>query len=636
MPMCGICGQIDLNSDGAGLQALRAMSAAIARRGPDDAGLRMVRTGDGGPQAALGHQRLAILDLSSEGRQPMSNEDGTIWLTYNGEIYNFRELRRELEAKGHRFRSRTDTEVIIHLYEEEGIEAAGRLEGMFAFGLWDDRRKRLWLCRDRIGIKPLVYGWNGRRLRFASEMKALLAAPGCRREIDPEALMLYLAFNYVPAPLTIFREIRKLEPGCSLLLENGEPRLSRFWTLPQNPVDPDEAASNPFRQRLVDALFEAVSGCMLADVPVGAFLSGGIDSGIVVALMARLSARPVETFTIGLADSGFHDETERARRVASMYGTNHHEIRIRQADMLDLLPEVLAAIDEPFGDSSILPTYLVSQETRRHVKVALSGDGGDELFGGYRCYLGEYWRERYRRVPALLRESVIEPLVAGLPDSRETRGGDVLRRLKKFFRANRGAFDERLLALKEVFPAPMRRRLVAGSEPGCDPALAWVRQLLGRSAGDRINRMLATDLIDSLPGDMLFKVDLASMRHSLEVRVPLLDHKVAELAFQIPGAAKLRRGVTKSFLKDTFRDFLPPGHARLPKAGFEIPIGRWLRTDLRFLVENYLSEERVRDQGLFDFAVVEELVRLHERRLTDTSWMLWNLIVFNKWHETYM
>ena len=394
--------------------------------------------------------------------------------------------------------------------------------------------------------------------------------------------MLYLAFNYVPAPLTMFKGVRKLEPGCSLVLENGNLSVSRYWSLPHSAHNAGPVGTGRMQQRLVEALSEAVSGCMLADVPVGAFLSGGIDSGIVVALMARASSRPVKTFTIGFADDGLYDETERARRVAAMYGTEHHEFRVRQRDMLEALPEVLGALDEPFGDSSAIPTYLISRETRRHVKVALSGDGGDELFAGYRSYLGEYWRARYLMVPALLSESIIEPAIAALPDSRETRLGEFLRRAKKFIRSTRGPFDERLLALKEVFPAATRQKLMAGRNGGSDPALAWVRTLLERCAGDPINRMLGTDLIDSLPGDMLTKVDLMSMTNSLEVRVPLLDHRVVELAFEIPGSEKLQRGVTKRVLKETFRGPAAPRphaaaevrlrnpHQSLAPDGFEV------------------------------------------------------------------
>jgi asparagine synthase (glutamine-hydrolysing) len=636
--MCGICGIISRDGRLFEPAALKAMGEAIERRGPDDSGIFIRPNGaavDSGVRVGLGHQRLSIIDLSPAGRQPMGNEDGTIWLTYNGEIYNYKDLRRELEGKGHRFRSDSDTEVVIHLYEEEGLDAVKRFNGMFAFGLWDEKKQRLWLCRDRVGIKPLVYSWNGTHLLFASEIKALLADPTVDKELDHEALMLYLAFNYVPAPLTMFRGIRKLEPGCSLTLENGTLAVSRYWSLPQLPESPDPADVGRLQRRLVDTLSAAVAGCMLADVPVGAFLSGGIDSGIVVALMARLSAQPVKTFTIAVDDDPRFDESLAARRVADMYRTEHHEIRVRQRDMLDVLPDVLESFDEPFADSSAIPTYLVSRETRRHVKVALSGDGGDELFAGYRSYLAEYWRARYRMVPAFLRESIIEPVIAALADSRETRIGETLRRAKKFIRATHGPFDERLLALKEVFPAPTRQTLLAGRDGEIDPALAWVRHLLSRSSGDAINRMLATDLIDSLPGDMLTKVDLMSMANSLEVRVPLLDHHVVELAFEIPGPEKLRRGITKHVLKETFKDLLPTGHTRQPKSGFEIPISRWLRTDLSFMVDRYLSEERIRDQGIFDVAVVQDLVRSHRQAKTDTSWMLWNLIVFQQWHESY-
>jgi asparagine synthase (glutamine-hydrolysing) len=633
--MCGICGHIDLLNRPVPEDRIRGMCAALTARGPDDVGLHLEGVPADGLHLGLGHRRLSIIDLSSSARQPMTNEDGTIRLTYNGEIYNYKELRRELEARGHRFHSDSDTEVVIHLYEEEGVEAVRRLNGMFAFGLWDERRRRLWLCRDRIGIKPLVYSWDGDRLLFASEIRALLTDPAVDRALDREALMLYLAFNYVPAPRTMFAGIRKLEPGCSLVLEGGRVEISRYWGLPDPAEEAEMVDPGRLRGRLVELLSEAVAGCMLADVPVGAFLSGGVDSGIVVALMARLSSAPVKTFTIGFAGDGLYDETEGARRVAAMYGTEHHEFRIRQHDMLDALPEVLGASAEPFADSSAIPTYLVARETRRHVKVALSGDGGDELFGGYRSYLAEGLRARYHRVPALLRESVIEPVIAALPDSRESRVGETLRRVKKFIRAARGPVDERLLALKEIAPAHVRSRLLKGGGHGPDPALIWVRHLLGRSPGDAVNRMLGTDLIDSLPGDMLTKADLMSMAHSLEVRVPLLDHRVVELAFRIPGAEKLRGGVTKRVLKEACEGLLPPGHTRRPKAGFEIPISRWLRTDLGFLVDRYLSEDRIRDQGIFEADVVQDLVRSHRQAKTDTAWALWNLIVFQKWHESH-
>jgi asparagine synthase (glutamine-hydrolysing) len=614
------------------------MGESLNRRGPDARGdvvLPVDNRAEHGVQVGLGHSRLSVIDLSEAARQPMSNEDGTLWLTYNGEIYNFRQLRAELSAKGHRFRSDSDTEVILHLYEEHGPAAVERLNGMFAFALWDDRRRRLWLCRDRLGIKPLVYCRMGETLWFASEIKALLTDPALPRELDYEALKLYLAFNYVPAPLTMFTGLRKLEPGCSLFFENGELTGSRYWAPAGSSSKQEKVDLAWLQTSLRQTLSRAVSDCMIADVPLGAFLSGGVDSGIVVALMARQSRRPVKTFTIGFAEDGRLDETAAAKQLAAMYGTEHHEFRISQRDMLDVLPGVLGALDEPFADSSAIPTYAVSREIRKHVTVALSGDGGDELFGGYRSYLGEYWRQRYRWIPALLRKSLIEPVVERIPDSRETRLGEALRRAKKFIRATQGKFEERLLALKEVFPAAVRRKLLAADDGRLDPALAWVRRLVERGSGDGINRMLWTDVVDSLPSDMLTKVDLMSMHHSLEVRVPLLDHRVAEIAFQIPGTYKLHRGITKYVLKNTFKDLLPPGHTRRPKSGFEVPISRWLRNDLRPLVDLYLAEERIRDQGIFSFPVIGELIEAHRRRRTDTSWMLWNLVVFQHWFDRY-
>ena len=634
--MCGICGHIDLLNRPVPEDRIRGMCAALTARGPDDVGLHLEGVPADGLHLGLGHRRLSIIDLSSAARQPMTNEDGTIRLTYNGEIYNYKELRRELEAKGHRFRSDSDTEVVVHLYEEEGVEAVRRLNGMFAFGLWDEtpsaslalprphrdqaagillgRRAPALRLRDPgAADRPLGRPDAGPRSAHALPGLQLRAGPADDVRGDPQARARLLA------------RARRRSGGDRALLE---PAAALRWAR-------NRWAATGRGADWSTPLSEAVADCMLADVPVGAFLSGGVDSGIVVALMARLSSAPVKTFTIGFAGDGLYDETEGARRVAAMYGTEHHEFRIRQRDMLDALPEVLGASAEPFADSSAIPTYLVARETRRHVKVALSGDGGDELFGGYRSYLAEGLRARYHRVPALLRESVIEPVIAALPDSRETRVGETLRRVKKFIRAARGPFDERLLALKEIAPAHVRSELLKGGGNGPDPALVWVRQLLGRSPGDAVNRMLGTDLIDSLPGDMLTKVDLMSMAHSLEVRVPLLDHRVVELAFRIPGAEKLRGGVTKRVLKEACEGLLPPGHTRRPKAGFEIPISRWLRTDLGFLVDRYLSEERIRDQGIFEADVVQDLVRSHRQAKTDTAWALWNLIVFQKWHESH-
>ena len=401
--MCGICGKICFDGKPIEEELIKEMCRSFSYRGPDDHGVYTTDpVADNGGQISLGlgHQRLSIIDLSPAGHQPMTNEDGTIWITYNGEVYNFKELRADLKRKGHIFKSATDTEVILHLYEEEGIEAIHRLNGMFAFALWDENRSRLWVCRDRIGIKPLVYYWDGKHFAFASEIKALLKDPAVTKELDHEALYLYLTFSYVPAPHTMFRGVRKLEPGHFIILEQGKLTIKKYWdvdkTIAQNRSSlPFAEQEGIFKKRLYEYLNDAVCKRLIADVSLGAFLSGGIDSSTIVALMARNSSQPVKTFSIGFKDAELYDETDYAREVADYFKTDHHEFKLTYRDMLDVLPDVLATFDEPFADSSAIPTYIVSRKTRKYVTVALSGDGGDELFAGYRSYLGEYWYKRY-------------------------------------------------------------------------------------------------------------------------------------------------------------------------------------------------------------------------------------------------
>ena len=638
--MCGICGKLRTDGKPVDEGMLRKMTSVLSHRGPDDEGVHISTQAsavNSRVNIGLGHRRLSIIDLSEAGRQPMSNEDKSIWIVFNGEIYNFQSLRAELESKGHRFQSRTDTEAIIHLYEEEGIDAVKRLVGMFAFALWDERKQILILCRDHIGIKPLVYSWDGNTLVFASEIKGILEDTDVKKEMDWDALNLYLTFNYIPAPYTIFKNIRKLNPGHILVFQNRDVREDAYWNIELNPrANRTEMDFDACKQELFKTLEEAVCMQMIADVPLGAFLSGGIDSSIIVGLMARNSSRPVETYTIGYKDMPLFDETDYARDVALLNRTDHHEIKLDAGDIMQAVPQVLASFDEPFGDSSAVPTFVVSRETRKGVKVALSGDGGDELFAGYRMYKAEDWYRRYRLIPSFIRKKLIEPFLMSLSDSRDEKLSEYVRRSKKFVRSTRDTFAERFFTLNEIFSRNLRKGILHVSKTtDYDLGMKLVASRLNELHDDHINSMLYADLKKSLPGDMLKKVDAMSMFHSLEVRVPLLDHRICELAFSMGGNWKLRNGKSKYVLLETFKDILPPSLHNRPKWGFEMPISKWLKTDLRYLISEYLSKDVIARQGIFNYAVIQELVNNLMSNRVDTSWHIWNLIVFQVWYGQY-
>lgn len=633
MTMCGICGKISLNGSPVDRDLLTRMTGCLSHRGPDGEGLFL----DQGRHhsVGLGQRRLSIIDLSDAGRQPMANEDETLWIVFNGEIYNFQPLRDELERKGHRFRSRTDTEVILHLFEEEGPAGISKLRGMFAFAVWDTRTETLLLARDRVGIKPLVYYRDDDSFLFASEIKSLLQDPRVSKEMDPEALELYFTLNYIPAPYTIFRNIRKLRPGHYLLLHRSHAQEKEYWNI-IGPGETENPAAQDWESRkasLFQTLEEAVRSHMIADVPLGAFLSGGIDSSVIVGLMSRNSAQRVRTFTIGYPDMPLFDERDYAREVARLNDTDHHEIPLLSRDILSAVPAVLDSFDEPFADSSAIPTYIVSRETSRQVKVALSGDGGDELFAGYRMYAGEYWYQHYRLIPPWLRHRLIEPFVSALPDSRDYLLTDYVRRLKKFLKGTGDSFADRFFNWNEIFPKAMRKDILLRSgRMNIDLGKEILTRRLGEMAGDKVNRMLYADFKESLPGDMLLKVDAMSMLHGLEVRVPLLDHRVCELSFSFNGNLKMNNGRGKYIFLETFKDILPPALLSRPKWGFEIPLGKWLKGDLHYLLDEYLSRGLIRRQAIFNPDVVDGLIRNLTAKGFDSSWHLWNLIVFQNWY----
>jgi len=637
--MCGICGIYTRRSEGFDEKLLKEMCRTIRHRGPDDEGIWIsedLRYG----KIGLGHKRLSIIDLSDAGRQPITNEDQSLWLVFNGEIYNYQELKKELINKGHHFSSETDSEVILHLYEEEGIKCLDRFNGMFSFGLWDDRKDRLILCRDRLGIKPLVYYWDNETFIFASEIKAILSDPNINNEIDWTALGLYLNLSYVPSPWTIFKKIKKLRPGHYLIFEKNSIRVNQYWDLNGHRNNHNNSLTfSQQKQQLFDLVNSSVNRRLISDVPLGAFLSGGIDSSIIVGLMARNMSRPVQTFSIGYKDLPLYDETAYAQDVAKLHETDHHEFKISYRDVIDIIPKVLDSLDEPFSDSSVFPTYIVSQKTREMVTVALAGDGADELFAGYRKYTGEFWIQFYSLLPVLFKNLVIHPVTNLLPDGRDSNIKEKVRRFKKFINGAHDTLEARIRSWREIFSKNDCFELLKPdliNQTALNTADDIITDYLDRFKSDSINKMLYSDVKDSLPDDMLNKVDRMSMMNSLEVRVPFLDHEVVEYVFQLDGNQKLHRGKRKYILLETFKEILPKSLLRRPKWGFEVPISVWLKNELRFLIEEYLSEGFIKNQGIFNYPFIQKLVDSYLNNKEDNSWQIWNLVVFGYWFKRYL
>jgi asparagine synthase (glutamine-hydrolysing) len=617
--MCGICGLVSANG-APDLETVARMSARLVHRGPDDDGLF-----HRGP-VALAARRLSIIDLD-HGHQPIANEDGSVVVVQNGEIYNYRELKRELQSSGHRFATDCDTEVLVHLYEEHGEAFLERLRGMFAIALWDVREERLLLARDRFGIKPLYYRFREGGLSFASELKAMLEQPGFSRAIDPQALAAYLAFNSVPAPLTIFAEARKLPPGHLLVWRHGEIELNRYAR--PRPVAAECVRTEPASElaaELREVLRDSIRAHLVADVPVGVLLSGGVDSGGITALAAAESPDPVKTFSIGFEESGF-DELSRARLVAERFGTDHHELVLRP-DAVELLPKLVESFDEPFGDSSALPTYLVSELASGEVKVALSGEGGDELFGGYYTYVADLLAPRLGPLAALA-----APLIEALPSSHARVGFDY--KAKRFARAAKLPPLERHHGWKEIFSAEQRAALRGARDAGADP-LDLYRERYAETAGaEPLARMQDVDLGIYLADDLLVKTDRLSMAHSLELRVPFLDRRVAEFALALPTPLKVRRLAKKRLLRQALAPLLPKQVVGGRKQGFSIPLAAWLRGPLEPFAREVLSPATLARQGCLDPAAVAPLLDRHCSGREDLSRQLWGLIAFTLWFDRY-
>jgi asparagine synthase (glutamine-hydrolysing) len=627
--MCGIAGIFDYQGKSGLLSdaLLKRMCDTMAYRGPDDAGVF-----SDGP-VGLGHRRLSILDLSALGHQPMASPDGAVWITFNGEIYNYRSLRDDLVEKGYAFRSDCDTEVLIALYQEYGEACVDRLRGMFAFAIWDAQKERLFMVRDRLGKKPLFYLNDGQRLVFASEIKAILADPSVPRELNYPALADFFRYHYVPDPKTIYQNILKLPPGHCLRCDRSGIRTWSYW----NPSFQEGtiAGLEEAAERLLEILSESVRLRMISDVPLGAFLSGGIDSSGVVALMAQAQERPVTTCSIGF-DSEKYDEIHFARAVAERFQTDHHEFVVKDRAE-PILSDLAYWFDEPFADASAVPTYFVSKMARRRVTVALAGDGGDENFAGYSKYGIDQVENRIRsRIPRSIRRVMMNPLSGFLSrfDAAVLRKGATLTAALGcdpdygFFLSS-SQMDDRLW---NRLARPATRRAVGDYHP-----FSVIREAYGRADGpDHLSRILYTDLKTYLAGDILVKVDRMSMANSLEVRAPLLDHNVVEFAAGLPIALKFLDGEKKRVLKRTFRNILPDGIMDRKKMGFEVPLDAWLRGELREFAEGRLFSKGSGVEEFFEMDELRSLWRRHQSGRRNFGTVLWAFFMFELWHERFI
>lgn len=627
--MCGICGVFNYGStQNADASLLKKMCDAMIHRGPDDEGYHT------GPGIGLGMRRLAIIDLDT-GRQPIYNEDKSVAVVLNGEIYNFSELRSELEGR-HHFATKTDTETIVHLYEDMGERCVERLRGMFAFALWDSRRKKLFIARDRIGKKPLYYRSSGGRFMFASELGALLKGIGTTPPVNTAALDLYLTYQYVPPPMTIFEGIYALEPATTISVSSdGQTSLGRYWSLDfrkKTRMNFDEACAETRR-----LLSEAVRIRMVSDVPLGAFLSGGHDSSIVVGLMSEASPSPVKTFSIGFEEEEY-SELPYARMVAERFGADHREY-ILKPDYDSLLPSIVRNYAQPFADSSSLPTYLVSRETRKHVTVALNGDGGDEFFGGYLRYKAMKFSETFAAVSSLAGSKNLARLASLIPRMDATKLSKLSRYARRLVEAMAEPASVRNIrwhcifsdeAKELLYTEDFARRHTAG-------AFGYMRGIFETApASDILDRTFYTDAVSYLPGCLLVKVDIASMANSLEARSPFLDQKVMEFAASLPSSWKLRGFETKYILKKTFEDFLPPAVAKRGKMGFGIPVHKWFRGAWKNLFRDTALSERAVSRGYFKRSALEELFEEHVSCRRDHGYRLWSLLMLELWHRIYI
>ena len=621
--MCGISGAVSLSSGGVSVETVERACTAIRHRGPDHGAVRDLG------RCVLGYRRLRVVDIET-GDQPMSNESGEITAVFNGEIYGFDVLRNELLANGHVLHGKGDTATLPHLYEEHGVGFVERLDGMFALAVWDAPQQRLVLARDRFGKKPLLWTQlaNG-TVAFASELKALLRFPGVERRVDLERIDAYLALGYVNGDRTALEGINRLPPGCTLTVENGRCTIARYWKLtaqPRNLKDDEWIAA------VRDGVRSAVRRRLVADVPLGALLSGGIDSSIVVAAMAQESSEPVRTFSVGFTDQRY-DERRYARLVAERYGTLHEELLL-EPDASELIPRLVEAYDEPFGDTSSLPTFLVCEHARRFVTVALAGDGGDEIFGGYERYRAYALAQRLDHVPRAMTAAVARAIRL-LPSAR-TVPRSALYRTARFLDTAGLESAERYGQLMEMLPQRTRLDLWTAEARAGISTIRTSGELLGPPRAPGIAGLQLIDVETYLPDDLLYKADIASMANSLELRAPFLDHHLAELALGLPDHLKLQGSTGKVALRRAFADDLPPEILDRGKAGFGVPVSQWFRDELRGMAADVLLDPSTERRGQFDAAAVERLLTAHTSGRADHGEAIWGLLMLELWQRSYV
>lgn len=621
--MCGICGF--LNKKILSSEVLEKMNDVLAHRGPDDKGIyiNQISYGSDNIQVGLGNRRLSIIDLTEHGHQPMRNESGDIWIVFNGEVYNFHELKKELEGKGHKFKGMSDTEVILHSYEQWGEDCLRKFNGMFAFAIWDEKKKQIFIARDRVGIKPLYYYFKDGNFAFASELKSIMQYPLFEKELSKKSLYYYLLFQYVPTPYSIFENTWKLPPGHYLVLkENKNIEIKKYWDILEERKAIRKNSVQEYTEEFEDLLKSSIKYRLISDVPVGAFLSGGTDSSLVVALMSKLTDK-VKTFTIGF-DKKKYNEAPYAKKVADYLGTKQHELYVKEEDIFSLIGELPKYYDEPFADSSSLPTYLVSKLAReKGVKVVLSGDGGDELFCGYNRYIWMNRMQNFLLLPLGIREKVA-PVLGRFPYLKLRRISQILQYKDPL---------QMYLGIVDMWSPEELEKLLGGNYSYKELPFSQVYKRVNDLP--LIERLQILDFHTYLPEDILTKVDRASMAVSLEVRVPLLDHRIAEFAYSLPLDLRYRRGIRKYLLKKVLYKYLPAKFFRRPKQGFGIPLDEWLRGGVKPYIDEYLNAGRIKKEGLFNSEFVEELIKKHLSGKYNYQYPIWTLLQFQLWKEKY-